>query len=115
MSVVIEFSDGSIGNLHYLANGDNSMAKEYCEVFCSGLIAAMNNFKSVSFYKDGKKYTRKYDGLKGHAEEVMEFIQAIKGEKKPAISFDSLYNTTLTTLKILESLQKKQRLLIETL
>jgi len=38
IAIVVKFTDGSIGNLTYLANGDKSMPKERIEVFGGGNI-----------------------------------------------------------------------------
>src|SRR5205085_12179836 len=48
VSITIRFSDGSVGTLLYLANGDPSVAKEYFEVFSGGWTAIMHNFKSLT-------------------------------------------------------------------
>jgi polar amino acid transport system substrate-binding protein len=106
INVTLKFSDGSVGNLLYLANGDNSVEKEYCEVYSSGKTVIMDNFKKVSFYHKGKKKTVKYDGTKGHKQEIEHFVKVILGEQEPQFSFGSIYYTTLTTFKIVESLQR---------
>ena len=108
ISVVIKFSDGSVGNLIYLANGDKSLGKEYCEVFGGGKIAIMNDFKSVRFFEDGKMRQKKYDGSKGHKQEVISFIETVQGKQTGIISFDSLVLTTLTTFKAMESLRSRK-------
>jgi polar amino acid transport system substrate-binding protein len=106
LSVSIKFSDGSVGNLIYLANGDSSVGKEYCEVSSGGKTAIMDNFKEVLFHQNGKRKKVKYDGSKGHRQEVDHFVKAVLGQQELSLSFESIYDTTLTTFKILESLQK---------
>lgn len=105
VAIIIKFDKGSVGNIQYLANGDSSVDKEYCEVYSGGKTAIMNNFKEVDFYSDGKKKKIKYDGRKGHREEVESFINTIMGKSTNKLEFESLVLTTLTTFKILESLQ----------
>ncbi len=106
ITVSLKFSDGSVGNLLYLANGDRSVEKEYCEIYSSGKTAILDNFKEVSFYHKGKKKKVKYDGTKGHKQEIEHFVKVILGKQKPQLSFESIYFTTLTTFKIVESLQR---------
>ena len=104
VSMIIKFSDGSIGNLIYLANGDPSVSKEYFEVFGSGRTAIMDNFKSLKLYKDRKIKEKKYNGDKGHANEVYKTLYAMRNGSPMPIEFDSLYNTTLITIAAMESL-----------
>jgi len=106
VNIIVKYSDGSIGNLLYLANGDSSLSKEYCEVYCGGDTTIMDNFKSVSFFKNGKKNRKSYDGSKGHKEEVKYFLERIKGVVPIKLNFESIYLTTLVTLRIMESLRK---------
>jgi len=112
VSVSIKFSDGSLGNLLYVTNGDNAVAKEYCEVTSGGKTALMMNFEEVHFYEHGKRKKIKYDGSKGHKEEVEHLVAVAMGKEPPALSFESIYDTTLATLKIMQSL--KERVALET-
>ena len=101
--IVIRFSDGSVGNLSYLANGDKALAKEYIEVFGAGKTGIIDNFLEGAVYADNKKTKLKHTG-KGHKQEVAAFIDALtKGTPAP-ISFRSICLTTLTTFKIIDSL-----------
>lgn len=103
ISIVLKFSDGSVGNVTYVANGDKSMPKEYIEVYCAGNIGVINDFKSGAFHKAGKVHKLKSTG-KGHKEEVYQFLENIKQGKDSPIDFSSICLTTLTTFKILDSL-----------
>ena len=107
VSITIKFADGSVGTLIYVANGDKAPGKEYCEISAGGRTAIMDNFTSVAYFKAGRKTRRKYNGDKGHQQEVTAFLEALKG-KADVICFDSLYSTTLTTIKAIESLEFKQ-------
>lgn len=109
VAIIIEFEDGSVGNILYLANGDSSVPKEYCEVYSGGRTAVMNNFRETVFYANGKKKARKYDGKKGHKEEVEHFVNLVKGKAKVELSFESIYLTTLTTFKIMDSLRSGKK------
>ncbi len=106
VNVSIRFANGSIGNLLYFANGDSSVPKEYLEVSSDGKTAIMNNFETVTFHEGGRKRSQRFDGKKGHREEVIHFLRVIAGKEKPMLQFDSIYRTTLATFKINESLQK---------
>ncbi|HEX9005902.1 MAG TPA: bi-domain-containing oxidoreductase, partial [Bacteroidota bacterium] len=108
VSATICFADGSVGTLLYEANGDPAMPKEYCEIACGGKSAVMDNFTSVTFFGGGKRRRQKYDGGKGHAEEVDHFLGAITGKEQPALDLPSLKATTLATFAIMQSLHEKR-------
>ncbi len=110
VSAVIRFADGSIGTLLYEANGDPAMPKEYCEAACGGASAAMENFTSVTFFTQGKRRREKYDGGKGHDEEVAHFVGILTGKEQPALTLASLEATTLATFAIMTSLREKKEI-----
>ncbi len=98
--IVIRFSDGSVGNFSYLANGDESMPKEYIEVF--GAVEVIDIFLSGYIYSNNQKASLKQSG-KGHKQEIEAFMTALnKGTEMP-ISFRSVCLTSHTTFRILDS------------
>ncbi len=103
IAIVVRFKDGSVGNLTYLANGDKGMPKELIEVFGGSKIGVINDFRDGMIYKNGKTIKLKSSG-KGHKEEVVAFIDALKAGADSPISFRSICLTTLTTFKIHDSL-----------
>jgi polar amino acid transport system substrate-binding protein len=103
IAIVVKFSDGSVGNLTYLANGEKGLPKEQIEVFCGGKTAIINDFRDGIIYRNGKVIKLKSNG-KGHKEEVERFIDALKNGQDSPIPFRSICLTTLTTFKILDSL-----------
>jgi polar amino acid transport system substrate-binding protein len=102
--ISIKFSDGSVGSLQYFANGDSDLPKEYCEVHCEGSSAIMNNFDSVDFFRNGKDH-KKYDGRKGHREEIFETISAMKTGGQMPIDYNTIRQVTIATFAALESLK----------
>jgi polar amino acid transport system substrate-binding protein len=104
-SVAVTYEDGSIGTLVYLANGDDSVPKEYCEVSAGGKTAVMRNFEEVSFHEGRSQRRKKYKGGKGHAQEVEHFIEVLRGNATPAFTVASLVDTTAVTLAALESMR----------
>lgn len=102
----ITFSDGSVGSLLYVSNGNASVPKEYCEVTCEQRSAIMENFDSVVTYHDRKRAKKRYDGKKGHQEEVAHFLRACRGKESP-VPFEALSAATLTTFRIMESLRRR--------
>jgi polar amino acid transport system substrate-binding protein len=103
IAVVVKFSNGSIGNLSYLANGDSSLPKERIEVFGAGLTGLINDFRDGQFFRDGKTTSLKSSG-KGHREEIEKFLSSLTKGGDSLISFRSVCLTTITTFRILDSL-----------
>jgi polar amino acid transport system substrate-binding protein len=103
LSVTIRFSNGSVGNLVYVANGSNGVAKERIEVSAGGKTAIVDDFRKVTIYGENKNSVEKLEG-KGHHEEVNAFLQSVQLGTPSPISFSSIYLTTLTTFKIVDSL-----------
>lgn len=107
--ISLQFSDGSIGSITYLANGDPQFPKEYIEVFCENKVAVMNNFSSLTTMSKGRKKVQKsmlQD--KGHKAEMQALIEAVRNGKSMPIAFESIYATTLATFKIHESIETEK-------
>lgn len=100
----IKFTDGSVGILEYLSNGDKGLSKEYCEVFCGNKIAIMDNFEELRFYSGGSEKLTKSNGEKGIKKEVKDFISSLKTNTE-LISSADLFSVTKVTFAILESLK----------
>ncbi|MDH3719613.1 MAG: bi-domain-containing oxidoreductase, partial [Planctomycetota bacterium] len=50
VTIQMQFANGSIGTVHYLANGSKSFPKERLEVFCGGGILQLDNFRVLKGY-----------------------------------------------------------------
>src|SRR5690606_37920032 len=46
-TLILEFADGSVGSIHYLANGHKGFPKERLEVFCAGRVLQLDNFRKL--------------------------------------------------------------------
>ncbi len=102
-AAVIKFSNGSVGNLVYLANGDTSLPKEKIEISGGNISGVINDFRDGMLYRNGKVTKLKSSG-KGHREEIILFLDALKKGKDSPIDFRSACLTTISTFKILDSL-----------
>src|SRR6185437_11565961 len=47
-SIHLAFVNGSIGTIHYFANGSKTFPKERLEVFASGRVLQIDNFRSLT-------------------------------------------------------------------
>jgi predicted dehydrogenase/threonine dehydrogenase-like Zn-dependent dehydrogenase len=106
LNVTLTYQNGSIGTISYFANGDKILAKERVEVFAHGATAILDDFKELTIYANGKKKRKKLLSQdKGQKEEVKQFINAILNGASELISLKEIYNTSLVTFKIADSIQ----------
>lgn len=100
--LTIKYKNGSVANLVYHSNGDKGIEKEYCEVHSGGKSARLIDFKEVHLSSHNKLKKYKFDGKKGHKEEIDRFYEYVKENKDTGLSFNSIYQTTLITIKASE-------------
>ncbi|MCD6434274.1 MAG: oxidoreductase, partial [Candidatus Diapherotrites archaeon] len=106
ISVTIKFKDGSVGNIIYTSIGDDAYPKEYIEIFGGKKVAIIEDFKSLTLSFKGKKKKHKLHSQdKGHANQINILVDALKKGTGAPIDFKSIYYTTLTTFRILDSLR----------
>jgi len=110
--IQLSFSNGSVASICYFSNGNKAVAKEKLEVFCSGTVAQLDDFQDLTITTDtGKKrFHSKND--KGHAKEILSFLQSIKDGKPAPIAFSDIHNSMLATFKVLESIQLGQKIIL---
>jgi len=97
----LAFADGSIGSIHYLANGHRSFPKERVEVFCGGRILVLDNFRRLSGYGwKGFRGDRLWRQDKGHAAEAAAFVSAVEKGGPPPIPFEEIVEVTRATFDI---------------
>jgi predicted dehydrogenase len=106
VSITLTFPDGSLGVIDYLANGDRSVAKERVEVFSSGRVAVLDDFRTLEMVHDGRKVRRSSPMRqdKGHQAAWQTFLQAIQRAGEPPIPYEQLWGVTSATFAALESL-----------
>ncbi len=116
VSVVLEYGDGSRATIIYTSMPDYSIPKERMEIHKSGISAFLDNFKSLHVYSGGKKSGFKDNTVsKGHKEEMKALVNALKNGQPSPISFRDIYNVTLTTFKIRESMRTGKPIEVEEL
>jgi predicted dehydrogenase/threonine dehydrogenase-like Zn-dependent dehydrogenase len=91
----LSFADGSIGTVHYFANGSRRYPKEQLEVFCGGRVARLDNFRLTRAYGFGAfRRFRTFRQDKGHAAEMGAFIERIASGGAPLMPFEQLCNVS---------------------
>ena len=104
VTINLVMENGSIANICYYANGSKELSKERIEVYNGGNTYILDDFKTLNtFGKSNKKIEQKQD--KGHQQEIIEFVNAIKSGKNNPISFDEIYNSMSATFKAITSIR----------
>lgn len=98
--ITLGFADGSIGTIHYLANGANTFPKERIEIFSAGKILQLNNFRHLTGYgwpKFKKMNLWKQD--KGQISCCKAFIEAIEQGLQSPIPFNEIIEVARITIE----------------
>ena len=107
MTILLTFLDGSIGTVHYLANGSKRFPKERLEVFSEGRILVLDNFKRLKGYGwKGFRKMKLFRQDKGHRAEVAEFIHRISEGGEALIPWPELEEVTRATFAAVENARK---------
>jgi predicted dehydrogenase/threonine dehydrogenase-like Zn-dependent dehydrogenase len=103
MTIVLEFADGSLGTVHYFANGSKRFPKERVEVFSEGRVLTLDNFQALTGYGwSGLGRTQLWRQDKGHAAEIAAFVERIAHGGEPLIPFAELEEVTLASFAAVE-------------
>lgn len=110
------FSDGSIGTITYLANGDKSFTKERVEVFSAGRVGVLDDFRTLEFVRDGRRRMLKSHLRqdKGHAGLWKAFLAAIQTGLTPPIPYNDLIQVTRASFVSMHALQSGKTEMIST-
>jgi predicted dehydrogenase len=103
--VSVQYANGSVGNLMYLTQGGAKIPKEYVEVFGGGSTAQLTNFEALTFFDRARAEKVRVAHDKGQANQLAAFVDAVRAGRPMPISLESLFDTTLTTLASMESVQ----------
>lgn len=107
LSITLELDNGSAANILYAANGDKSFARERVEVFRSGAVGVIDNFRSYSITRGGRtKHWKSLSLDRGHRAELDAFFSGIR-KGVPPVPMEDYYATTAATFAILESLRSR--------
>ncbi len=112
--VTLEFENGSLGTLIYLANGSRQFGKELLEVFGGGISARLDDYRTLHI-AGGAKPTRARSRLrqdKGHCGEWEAIARHLWGGAPTPIPFEELVHSTRVTLAAYDSLRSGEPVLL---
>lgn len=101
VSINLKFNDGSIGTVHYFANGNKAFPKERLEVFAAGRILQLDNYRKLTGFgwPDFNKMNL-WRQDKGQKACVKAFVDAVsKGEAAP-ISIGEILEVSRVSIEI---------------
>ena len=104
-SIALGFADGSIGTIHYFANGHKAFPKERLEVFCTERILQLDNFRKLSGWGwPGFSSMRLWRQDKGQQACVEAFVGAIGGDQSSAapIPFEEIMEVSRAAIEVAE-------------
>ena len=108
LSVALEFANGSLGTVTYVANGDKGFGKECLEVFGGGLSARLDDYRNLSIRYGSKRVNRtaRLRQDKGHRAEWQAFVACLTGQGPVPIPFEEIVQSTEATLAAQDSLER---------
>jgi predicted dehydrogenase/threonine dehydrogenase-like Zn-dependent dehydrogenase len=109
-TITLKFADGSIGTLHYLANGNAAFPKERVEAFCGGRVLQLDNFRTLRGYGfPGFRSMRLWRQDKGQSACVAAFLAAVREGGNAPIPFHELLEVSRITVAVGEAARSGRR------
>ena len=101
VSICLKFVDGSIGTVHYFANGCKAFPKERLEVFAAGRVLQLDNFRKLTgFGWPGFKKMNLWRQDKGQRACAKAFVDAVSVHGMAPISMDELLEVSRVSIEI---------------
>lgn len=104
VTIQLSFADGSVGTLHYFANGSKAFPKERLDVFAAGRVLQLDNYRKLTgFGWPGFTKMNLWRQDKGQKACAAAFVQAVaKGTRAP-IPFDQVVEVSRVSIEIAEA------------
>lgn len=101
MTIVIKYSDGSIGSIDYFATGNKGLNKEVCEIHFDGKSIVLDDYKTLKGYGLKVNELNFKSSSKGQYEEILNLHSCLISDPPSfPISLESLFETTESTFQI---------------
>ena len=107
VSFTLQFADGSVATILYLANGNKSFPKERIEVFVDGRVLQLDNFRKLRGWGWGKfKNMNLWRQNKGIDACVSAFLSATRGEAGAAIPTAEIIEISRCSIELAEAARR---------
>jgi predicted dehydrogenase len=105
-TATLTFEDGSIGTLHYLANGHKGVPKERVEVLCAGRVLQLDNFRRLRGWGWGSGANLSlWSQDKGQQACVAAYMTALRTGAPAPIARAELFEVSRVTIEMAECLR----------
>lgn len=102
-TISLQFNNGSIGTINYFSNGSKAFPKERLEVFSSGKIYQIDNYRKMKIWGEpGFKTQRSIYQDKGQLNCAKEFLKTIAYGGSSPIPVDELFEVQSWLLRALK-------------
>ena len=99
VTLQLAFADGSIGTVHYFANGCKAFPKERLEVFAAGRVLQLDNFRKLKAYAwPGFKSMNLWSQDKGQKACAAAFVKAIADGGMAPIPFAEIVEASRVSI-----------------
>ena len=104
VTISLKFSDGSLGTIHYFANGSKAFPKERLEVFAGGAVLQLDNFRKLQgFGWKGFSKMNLWKQDKGQRACAAAFVRAVNDGGAPPIPLQEIIEVARVSIEIAES------------
>lgn len=103
VNLSLKFADGSVGTIHYFTNGNKSFPKERLEVFASGRVLQLDNFRKLAGFGwpgFGKFNLWRQD--KGQKPCVRAFVNAVQQGTPAPIPVAEIFEVSRIAIEVAE-------------
>ena len=105
--ISLKFEDGSMGSIHYFANGGKFFPKERIEVFCDNAVLQLDNFRKLrGFGWKGFNKMNLWSQDKGQGNCVDAFMDSVREGRENPIPQDEIFEVARISVDIAEILRK---------
>ena len=107
VSITLEFADGSVGTVHYLANGHKGFPKERLEVFCAGRVLQLDNFRRLRGW-GWKGFSRMHLWRqdKGQKACAQAFMDAVRQGGAPPVPLAELVEASRVAIEAVQQVEQ---------
>ncbi len=104
VSIQLSFVDGSVGTVHYFANGSKAFPKERLEVFAEGRVLQLDNYRKLTgFGWPGFSKMNLWRQDKGQKACAAAFVQAVATGASAPIPFEEIVEVARVSIEIAET------------
>jgi predicted dehydrogenase/threonine dehydrogenase-like Zn-dependent dehydrogenase len=115
MVAVLDYPDGSVATIEYLANTASDLPKERFEASADGLTARCENYRTTTFDGAARRPVKTLNQDKGQTTAIAEVVGALRSGGPSPFELDDLVATSLATFAMLESAGRGERVSLDDL